>query len=302
MSTCKKNVEASIIIPAFNEAATIKQCLNAICSGSFSNFEIIVIDDASNDNCASIVASYPDSRVKLIGNIKSIGPTGCFNYGASQARGKYLLFTDADCIADPHWIEQAVQSFSSGEACAVEGAIRYEISATKIWHKIPLNPYYNITRDKNISVEHQDYANGNFAIERKYFELLEGFNSTRYPNGREDTDLGLRLSRLGKIYFNNNMVVTHKAEVWTFNGLLKNTKRYAADVRVLKDHGKFPYMLGKIIHPRFLLLLFFPPLIFLYYEVRSFRSLCFVPKFLVYIFCLRLVIWKTAVSERVFLI
>jgi hypothetical protein len=57
-----------------------------------------------------------------------------------------------------------------------------------------------------------------------------------------------------------------------------------------------------VIHPRFLLLLLCPPLIFKYYRIRLLRDLCFVPKFLLYLLAVRLVIWRTAIDERIVLL
>lgn len=294
--------EVSIVVPAFNESYGIRRCLEAICRGTYRDFELIVVDDASSDDTRERVARCMDPRVCLLANSTNVGPAHSRNRGVEVSRGRYILFVDADCLPVSDWVEQAVAALQQTGVCAVEGAVRYEISAPHLWQKVPLNPFYNLDSGDALTVANRDYANGNLGVARECFDRAGGFNADRYPNGREDTDLGLRLSRLGKVHYNPRMIVTHRSESWTVRALLRNARRYAGDVRIFKDHGRFPFIRGRVIHPRFLLLLLCPPLIFKYYRIRLLRDLCFVPKFLLYLLAVRLVIWRTAIDERIVLL
>jgi hypothetical protein len=94
------------------------------------------------------------------------------------------------------------------------------------------------------------------------------------------------------------MKAIHKEERWAFRELLRNARRYEADVRILKDYGDFPFRWRRMLHPRFLAELCFPFLIPLRYPMRSVADLLFVPEFYVYLAALRLVIWRAAIRER----
>jgi len=292
----------SIVVPVFNEAANIVACLDKLTIQDYAAIEIIVVDDASRDASRSLVAAYPDSRVRLLGNTRNRGPAYCLNKGAEVALGEILMFVDADCVVPEHWVSTACESLTRHDAVAVEAAIHYAHQQKEIWQKIPLNPFYNLSGSSELTVPCRDFANGNFAVYRHAFRALGGFRVDRYPNGREDTDLGLRLSGLGTVVYSRDMSVIHTAGNWTLAGLLRNARRYAADVRLYKDHGEFSFLKGRVLHPRFLFILLLPPLVFFYFKIRNIHDLSFLPKLLVYFLVLRIIIWREAIHERVVLL
>ena len=89
---------ASIIVPAFNTAATLPDTLRALLNQSYANFEIIIVDDGSSDDTASIAASFAsDARVRVIRQANR-GLAGARNTGIAAARGEVIGFCDADDI------------------------------------------------------------------------------------------------------------------------------------------------------------------------------------------------------------
>ena len=90
---------ASIIIPTFNGASRIGNCLDSLVKQTAGgNVEILVVDDGSTDNTANVVRGY--SSVRLIPQANA-GPASARNRGALEAQGKILLFTDDDCVPMP---------------------------------------------------------------------------------------------------------------------------------------------------------------------------------------------------------
>ena len=91
----------SIIIPVFNAENTIENCINSILNQTYSNFEIIIIDDGSHDGslikCKNV--SKNDSRIKVF-SIENAGVSNARNYGIKKSRGKYIGFIDSDDIID----------------------------------------------------------------------------------------------------------------------------------------------------------------------------------------------------------
>ncbi|MEK7758380.1 MAG: glycosyltransferase family A protein, partial [Pseudomonadota bacterium] len=82
----------SVIIPNRNGATTIGKCLDAALASRHANFEVIVVDDSSDDNSISVIAHYP---CKLLRLSKHGGAALARNLGAQHARGAILFFTDA---------------------------------------------------------------------------------------------------------------------------------------------------------------------------------------------------------------
>lgn len=88
----------SVIIPVYNVAAYLEECLDSLLSQPFEDIEIICIDDASTDNSYSILCGYAknDSRIKVLHNPKNIGLGASRNLGIEFAKGKYIHFVDSD--------------------------------------------------------------------------------------------------------------------------------------------------------------------------------------------------------------
>ncbi|MCX8015708.1 MAG: glycosyltransferase family 2 protein [Patescibacteria group bacterium] len=88
----------SIITPTFNRADIIKNAIESIISQTFINWEMLIIDDASNDNTKKIVEEYIaiDNRIKYFSFLKNVGPNIARNFGILRASGEWLVFLDSD--------------------------------------------------------------------------------------------------------------------------------------------------------------------------------------------------------------
>jgi chlorobactene glucosyltransferase len=99
--------DISVIVPARNEARQIEQCVRSLLAQDYPHLEVIVVDDRSHDDTAAIVAriAAEDSRLHLIHGEPLpagwVGKPWALYQGAQQARGEWLLFTDADTIHEP---------------------------------------------------------------------------------------------------------------------------------------------------------------------------------------------------------
>lgn len=90
----------------YNNEKFIKQSIDSILKQTFSNFELIIINDGSTDNTTNILKEYyiKDNRIKIINNKSNIGLTKSLNIGLAQASGKYIARLDADDISLPERI------------------------------------------------------------------------------------------------------------------------------------------------------------------------------------------------------
>lgn len=91
----KNNPYISVIIPLYNKEAIVKRSIQSVLNQSFQDFELIIVDDGSTDNSVSIVKTIYDDRVTLIQQANG-GPSAARNTGAKHAKGKWIIFLDAD--------------------------------------------------------------------------------------------------------------------------------------------------------------------------------------------------------------
>ncbi|AKO52758.1 hypothetical protein ABA45_10365 [Marinobacter psychrophilus] len=100
----------SVIMPAFNAESFIADSIESVLAQSFSNFELLVIDDGSTDGTASIIDWFvsKDPRVFSLNNMRTKGVSGARNTGISEARGAWVAFLDSDDIWFPGTLEQRV--------------------------------------------------------------------------------------------------------------------------------------------------------------------------------------------------
>src|SRR3974390_180100 len=95
--------QVSVIVPARNEEASLGACLESLAAQTGVSFEMIVIDDHSTDRTRAIASSFPGVRVIEAGPLPDgwTGKNNAVATGATQARGEWLLFTDADTVHLP---------------------------------------------------------------------------------------------------------------------------------------------------------------------------------------------------------
>ncbi|MEP0213205.1 MAG: glycosyltransferase family 2 protein, partial [Cellulophaga sp.] len=92
----------SIIIPTYNRQLTIRRAIDSVLSQSYSNIEIIVVDDCSNDKTYLIMENFKsDDRVQYIRLDKNVGGGGARNLGIKASKGEYIAFQDSDDV----WLE-----------------------------------------------------------------------------------------------------------------------------------------------------------------------------------------------------
>ncbi|MEJ8591156.1 glycosyltransferase [Riemerella anatipestifer] len=103
--------KVSIIIPCFNAEATIKETIESVLKQSYKSIEIVIVDDGSTDNTFELIRAYQNDFIKIFSQ-QNAGPSASRNYGASQARGKYLCFIDSDDKIYPEFIETCMDAYS----------------------------------------------------------------------------------------------------------------------------------------------------------------------------------------------
>lgn len=97
--------KVSVIVPAYNAARCVEHAVASALAQTMGDVEIIVVDDASSDATAQIVAGIGDQRVRLLRNEKNVGPAQARNRALRVARGEWIAFLDADDWFAPERLE-----------------------------------------------------------------------------------------------------------------------------------------------------------------------------------------------------
>ncbi len=113
-------IKFSIIVPLYNCNKFVKECIDSVLAQTYSDFEIVVVNDGSTDNSAEIVRSYKDKRVKIVTK-KNGGLFHARLTGLSLAQNDYCLYVDADDKIEKNLLEVLSAEFEQGADCVVYG-------------------------------------------------------------------------------------------------------------------------------------------------------------------------------------
>jgi len=204
----------SVVIPTYNEEKDIGDLLESLTKQKFKNFEVIIVDNYSNDRTIEIVSRFKGRLNMRIYKIKS-NVSKARNFGAEKSRGKIIVFLDADNIVKEDYLFNIYKSFEPDAVC----------SAYYGWKKTIFNKLHKegisdipfaIKRDKFLKV--------------KFDESLSAF---------EDYDFAKRLDELGYVKVaNRKCLVFHKNpdKIYT---LFKQQKKWGEEYyRYLKYHNE----------------------------------------------------------------
>lgn len=114
--------EVSVILPLYNRATTIERCVRSVLAQSFTDFELIVVDDASDDVSVDVVEKIADGRLRLVRHDHNTGPSAARNTGIRTATGRFLALIDSD----DEWLPEklaaqlALLEESGGDLCGCE--------------------------------------------------------------------------------------------------------------------------------------------------------------------------------------
>ena len=108
----------SVIIPVFNGERTIRETIESVLAQTFSDFELIIIDDGSQDATLEIVEEFSDSRLKLF-SYQNAGLAASRNRGIANATGEYVAFIDADDLWTPDKLNAQYQALQEKPGAAV---------------------------------------------------------------------------------------------------------------------------------------------------------------------------------------
>lgn len=145
----------SVVIPLYNKATSISSTLECVLNQTFSDWEVVVVDDGSTDDSANIVNSMDDSRIRLIRQ-SNAGVSAARNSGVTEAKGEFIAFLDADDEWDKEYLATQYELTKKYPDCDVF-AMNYE--------------FRDINGKKTSTIINKSPFNGEDGVLSNYFEV-----------------------------------------------------------------------------------------------------------------------------------
>lgn len=183
----------TVIIPVFNAGRYVREAIESIASQTYTNLEILIIDDGSTDDSLLIIQGIHDPRVKVVRNRHNIGLRRTLNKALALSQGKYIARMDADDISYPHRLATQVTFMEENPEISICGSwFRIIPGGSIIRHPL--------SHDEIVSQLFRDTAFGHPTIMFRSSFVKKA--NIEYPESQAE-DYALWVSLIGKAVFAN---------------------------------------------------------------------------------------------------
>ena len=249
----QSNTQFTVIIPARNEAANIKACVESILNQDYPTdaFEIIVIDDFSEDDTAFIVQAlsqqYAQVRLLKLADHCKEGETLAYKKKAieiavAQAKGDWILTTDADCIVPTRWLLLYNAYIQANQPCFVAAPVMF-IKTAGILNQFQLLDFLalqGITAAAVGAGKHSMSNGANLGFEKAAFIAVGGYQGVDHIASGDDMFLMHKMKQtlhkpVGYLFHPDAIVLTAAMDTW--NGFIMQRIRWASKARYYDDRS-----------------------------------------------------------------
>jgi cellulose synthase/poly-beta-1,6-N-acetylglucosamine synthase-like glycosyltransferase len=245
------NTFISVIIPARNEEKNIEACINSILAQQYPGhlYEIIVVDDHSEDNTAAIVNRFANGNVKCISlatalpadKVTHAYKKAALTAGIAQSQGQLIITTDADCIAQPLWLLHIAAIYDQQQPVMIIAPVIYqtEPGLLSIFQLIDFMSMQGITAAAH-RLNLGKMSNGaNFAFRKSAFEQVNGYEGTEHLASGDDYLLTVKLDKFAPdstAYLKSPEAIISTAAQHTWRSFLQQRIRWASKSGKYSDH------------------------------------------------------------------
>lgn len=181
-------MKASVILPTYNRMPVLKHCLESLLNQSVNNYEVILIDDCSDDGTENYIDGIRNEKLTYIRLDKNKGPYHARNLGVKRSKAELIIFVDSDVVVHPDFIKDHVDVHAGGSKLVLQGMVKHVNTVDEIsWNSFyfPNAFCFNTFITQNISVK------------KKWLDEVGGFRDFGPSMGYKDVDMGLRLKDRG---------------------------------------------------------------------------------------------------------
>jgi len=197
----------SVVIPLYNKQNYIAATLKSVLAQTFTDFEIIVVNDVSTDNSLAVAKQFTDERITVVNHDKNSGLSASRNTGIKNAKSPFIAFLDADDLWKPQFLENIAELILNYPEA--------DLFATKYEELYPGNaiieyPFFVKTgivdnyflKEINLHM----YCYSSFCIRKEIIGKIGLFNEIITMT--EDIDFNIRANLLFKLAYNNNALAS----------------------------------------------------------------------------------------------
>lgn len=184
-----KDELVSVIMPCYNDGKYIREAIKSLKEQTYPYWELIVIDDGSNDEeTVKIVDDLPSENITVL-HSEHLGPSGARNYGIQHAKGKYILPLDSDDKIDSTYMKKAVDIIKNNPNIGVVYCEADMFGEKKGKWELPAYSFEQMLVDNVVFITALFY--------KEDWEKVGGFN-LNMKQGMEDYDFWLSILELGR--------------------------------------------------------------------------------------------------------
>jgi glycosyltransferase involved in cell wall biosynthesis len=228
--------KVSIVIPTYNSAPLLKKALDSVQNQNLKDFEVIVINNYSEDNTVEVVDSFKDLKIKLV-NFHNDGVIGkSRNIGIKESRGEWVAFLDSDDLWYTSKLEECLKAIKQyPEADLFAHKLRTVLGSGEIIGVSEIGSVHD-NMHESLLFQGSRFATSSVVARKSLLEKVNGFSERSDFSGVEDYDLWLRLSKLGKFHFIDSVLGDYTIHESNFSADVK--KRVEHWTNVLEEHFK----------------------------------------------------------------
>lgn len=242
----------TVIVPARNEAANIKSCIDSLLDQTYPKhlLEIIVVNDHSEDNTAALVLSYQSDRIRLLDlEEKSNAPKKkAIETAIALAKGTLIVCTDADCVAGKEWISTIAGYFKQTDSVFIAAPVNINAGSGILskFQSLDFLTMQGITAAAVYRRIHNMCNGANLAYEKNAFMAVDGFNGVDNIASGDDMLLMSKVSkkfpsRVNFLKSSKAIVNTNAAADW--NAFFQQRIRWASKATYYNDPRIFMVLL-----------------------------------------------------------
>ncbi len=215
----------SVVIPLYNKEQSISSTLQSVCDQTYTDIEIVVVNDGSTDNSAVVASTYPDVRIRVI-NKENGGVSSARNRGIKETQGDFIAFLDADDLWDKDYLAEQVKMIHDFPEAAMWGINFAEMNNGKLVRKLEtaLPDGYRWYVDNYFQMKGRIsdlFCSSSVVIRKEVFDKIGMFDERiKYA---EDTDMWWRIIATHKVAFYDRYMVFYRFDAE--NRALKRTRQ-----------------------------------------------------------------------------
>ena len=210
----------SCIIPVYNRAGEIKDLLNSLLSQSYTQFEVVIVEDGSTLRCEEVVAAFGHDLSIRYFYQENTGQGFARNFGMQQAKGDFFVILDSDVLLPPTYFEALEKAIATRTLYAFGGpdAAAEDFSPLQKAMDFAMTSFWTTggIRGKLKDTAAYQARGFNMGVSRAVFDRLGGFVD---PNRGEDIEWSLRIKKAGfRLELVSQAFVYHKRKntLWSF--------------------------------------------------------------------------------------